>query len=330
MAALRSSPMPGVSGRNTLKRSRPAQEYSHLTGAHGGLGVTRLSRVICGVSIDDQGRQVFAHAVALARRHDAKLVVLHAASPEFPLARGATERVRFLRQLRALGDNAGIDVHIRVQQGSLVDGTLRHARAPLADLIVIGTGRKESRRGLSRWIAERVMREAPCPTLVVPRVDTSTTIEHVLCAVDFSAASQAAVRTSIEIATQASRPLTLLHVLDETGSRLRSHSRRLAKSQFNRANGVEALEKLRFLIAPRDRDGANVRVAVGSPVSEILRTAASMTANLIVIGANCRTGVETRLFGGIGTLLRDASSLVLAVPVPTAAVTSVHLHRIAA
>lgn len=55
----------------------------------------RLSRVICAVAIDDRDRHVFAHALALARRNDANLLVLHAASPEIAFNQGATERVDF-------------------------------------------------------------------------------------------------------------------------------------------------------------------------------------------------------------------------------------------
>src|SRR5688500_15879083 len=132
------------------------------------LDLKRLSRVICAVAIDDRDRHVFAHALALARRNDAKLLVLHAASPGVAFNRGATERGDFLRTLRSMAEAAGVDVRVTVQRGPVDEIILLHARARDTDLVVLGTGRKESRRGLSGWIAERVPRDAPCPTLVVP------------------------------------------------------------------------------------------------------------------------------------------------------------------
>ena len=77
----------------------------------------RDSRVMCAVAIDDRDRHVFAHALALARRHDAKLLVVHAASPDIAFNRGATERVDFLRTLRLMAEEAGVDVRVTVQQG---------------------------------------------------------------------------------------------------------------------------------------------------------------------------------------------------------------------
>ena len=160
--------------------------------------MTRLSRVICAVAIDDRDRHVFAHALVLARRNDANLLVLHAASPEVAFNEGATERVEFLQTLRALAEAAGVDVRVTVQRGPVAGIILLHARARNADLIVLGTRQKESRRGLSRWIAEQVLRDAPCPTLVVPQgADAPTRWDSVLCAVDFSPASHAAIREAV-------------------------------------------------------------------------------------------------------------------------------------
>ena len=181
----------------------------------------RLSRVLCAVAIDDRDRAVFAQALALARRHDAQLVILHAASPQVSFNRGATERVDFLRQLRALADAAGIDMRVTVQTGPVDEIILLHARARQVDLIVLGAAHnKETRRGLSGWIAERVLRDAPCPTLVVTRASApqESTSDAILCAVDFSPASQAAVKAAMEMADHGTRPITLLHVVDGKGT----------------------------------------------------------------------------------------------------------------
>ena len=152
----------------------------------------RLSHVLVAVALDDRDRRVFAHALALARRHDAKLLLLHATSPEMSLNRGATERVEFLRQLRSLAEAAGVDIRVAVQTGPVHEIILLHARARNTDLIVLGTGRKESRRGLSGWIAEQVLRASLCPTLVVPEAwDAGERLEQILYAVDFPSASQA-------------------------------------------------------------------------------------------------------------------------------------------
>jgi nucleotide-binding universal stress UspA family protein len=274
---------------------------------------------MCAVAIDDRDRHVFAHALALARRSDAQLLVVHAASPEISFNRGATERVDFLRKLRSQAEGAGVDVRVTVQQGPVTEIILLHARARNADLIVMGTGRKESRRGLSRWIAEQVLRDAPCPTLVIPEAsDAPALVENILCAVDFSPASQAAVREAVGLA-YGKQPVTLLHVVDGAGSNHHVHSARLATHEFNHGLGADALAKLQALIPQPQHGAAVARVAVGRPVAEILRAARNTKAQLIVIGAARRSAIGSKLFGKTGQLLRDARCPILAVPVAAVA-----------
>jgi nucleotide-binding universal stress UspA family protein len=244
---------------------------------HWRLELKRLSRVLVAVAIDDRDRHVFAHALALARRHDARLLFLHATSPEVSLNRGATQRVEFLRQLRSLADAAGVEVRVGVQTVS----------------------------------------ESPA--------------DGVLCAVDFSPASQAAVREAVRLSAGGNRPVTLLHVMDAAGSSLHVHSASLATHEFHRGLGADALTTLQSLIPQEDEGSAVAHVTVGRPVPEILRAARAMKAQLIVIGAARRTRIGSRLFGETGQLLRDATCPILAVPVSDAAnLGAEHVHREAA
>ena len=275
---------------------------------------------MCAVAIDDREKHVFAHALALARRNGAKLLVVHAASPEVAFNRGATDRVDFLRNLRSIAEGAGVDVRVTVQQGPVAEIILLHARARQADVIVLGTGRSDRRRGLSGWIAERVLRDAPCPTLVIPQTPHAPAlVESILCAVDFSPASQAAVREAVRLSEDGRLPVTLLHVVDGPGSTNHVHEASLATHEFDRGVSADALTELESLIPQLDHGTSATRVAVGRPPAEILRAARNMKTPLIVIGAARRTRAGSRLFGKTGQLIRDARVPILAVPIPTAA-----------
>jgi nucleotide-binding universal stress UspA family protein len=259
-----------------------------------------LARVLCAVNIDEQSHQVFDHALAVARRHEAKLLILHAVSPLIAYSHGANDRVGLLRRLRLRAEAAGVDVRVEVQQGPADEIILLHARARTVDLIVIGTSRRERRRGLSRWIAERVLRDAPCPTLVVPESATEpmTIAESVLCAVDLSFASPAVVEEALRLAGDRRRRVTVLHVM----------------------NGRDdaALDKLQALIPSSGHSAVLAEVVVGHPAAEIVRVARETKAQLLVIGAVCRSALGSRLFGKTAQLLRDATCPILAIPVTSA------------
>jgi nucleotide-binding universal stress UspA family protein len=280
--------------------------------------VKRLTRVLCAVAIDERDTPVFAQALALARRDDARLLLLHAASPGVAFNHGAAERIAFLRKLRAMAEAAGVNVRVTVQAGPVAGVVLLHARARAADVIVLGTGRRDTRRGLSGWIAEQVLRDAPCPTLIVPQSsDPAALGDNILCAVDFSPASQVAAREAVRLAGH--RPVTLLHVVDVAGAQLHVHNAVLATGDLHRGLAADALTRLQSLIPDGNNGAVVARVTIGQPVPEIVRAAHGLNAQLVVIGAAPRTRIGRRLFGRTGQLLRDATSPVLAVPVAAAA-----------
>lgn len=278
----------------------------------------RLSGILCAVSIDDRDRPVFDRALALARRHDARLLLLHAVSPDVSFNRGATERVDFLRRLRALAEAAGVAVRVDVQTGPTAEIILLHAGARDVDLIVLGAGhRHESRRGLSGWIAERVLRDAPCATLVVPRGRRlEPAADGVLCAVDFSAATDAVVTEAVRLSREDGRPVTLLHVVDGPDDEGRPARGSAAVHEYPRGRAADALARLQDLIPPPARGMVTATVVSGRPATAIVRAADAMQAGLLVIGAAPRNRVGRRLFGKTGELLRDARCPILAVPAP--------------
>ena len=90
-----------------------------------------------------------------------------------------------------------------------------------ADLVVMGSrGRSGVQRLLLGSVAERVLRQASCPTLVVPRgvaetiAEPSPPFKRILCAVDFSDGSRRALTYGIGLAEEADAHLTVLHVID--------------------------------------------------------------------------------------------------------------------
>ena len=72
----------------------------------------RFSRVLCAVDLGEPGRAAFAQALALARAHDAKLIIVYAVPPTQSFNTGATERLAYLLKLRAAAEAAGLEVRI--------------------------------------------------------------------------------------------------------------------------------------------------------------------------------------------------------------------------
>lgn len=124
-----------------------------------------------------RAEQAYRVARSLARSYKARLVVLHVLSAppflphgerEWPSAPAGTGRHEAWARLRGLSRTC------RLRQGRPASEILTVARGVSCELIVMGT---HGRTGLSRAflgsVAEDVLRQAPCPVLIVrspPRV----------------------------------------------------------------------------------------------------------------------------------------------------------------
>jgi nucleotide-binding universal stress UspA family protein len=109
-------------------------------------------------------RRALGVAWALARSHRARLVLLHAGPGDL-----GPERAE-LAQLKEQSDRAGLDVSVdtRFGEGDPVTEILLAARDLGCDLIVLGShGHTGFDRLMVGSVAESVIREAPCLTLVV-------------------------------------------------------------------------------------------------------------------------------------------------------------------
>lgn len=117
-------------------------------------------------------------AIGLAKQFQARLTLLHAIyvpeAAEVNLAaylekiQSESDRQMAVRRKRV--DDAGVAADVLTVLGAPSQTIVETARDKQADLIVMGThGRTGLRHMLIGSVAERVVRLAPCPVMVVPR-----------------------------------------------------------------------------------------------------------------------------------------------------------------
>jgi nucleotide-binding universal stress UspA family protein len=291
-----------------------------------------IHRILCPTDFSDSSRHALEHAIVVARWYGAHITVLHVGHPMVVLggfapvpaaAAGIVDgpnRGRLEEQVRAwLAPEiaAGLAADVIAVEGDPGRRILEHARSLPADLIVIGT---HGRGGLERLvlgsIAERVLRRAHCPVMTVPpRAAAVGTLpfRHLLCPVDFSESSIAALQFALSLAQESNARLTLLHVL-EWPSDEASARRVLETSQFHRQWESDARRKLADLIPADVRDwcAPESMLAFGKAHQQILRFAASDHVDLIVMGLRGRNPIDLVMFGSTTNhVVRDAACAVL-------------------
>jgi nucleotide-binding universal stress UspA family protein len=294
-----------------------------------------INQVLCPVDFSDCSRRALLRAVALADWYKAKLTVLHvAATPpvDLPPIVGDREREQLVGNLQRFTGARFHDVPLDLVVREAADvsfAILDEIAAIDADLLVVGShGRSGVQRLLLGSVAERVLRQAPCPTLVMPHsatedpTETSPPFRRILCAVDFSEGSIKALTYGISLAEEADAHFTALHVI-EVPPELREAAgpAGIDVDTVRAAAEAEALRRLRDLIPEEARSYCTIETAVreGAPPREILKMAADCQADLIVMGVQGRGAIDLIMFGSNSAhVTRSATCATLVVPAVTA------------
>lgn len=281
-----------------------------------------ITRILCPIDFSDASAHAIEQAVALAGWYKARITALHVCNPLFmpvPGLPAPTDRVpdaevqRLRDQTTACFDRAiaaGIGVDVVIAIGQPAAEILDRARREPVDLIVMGThGASGFAHLVLGSVTERVLRRAGCAVLSVPpqaRCTSTLPFKRLLCAVDFSDPSLAALQLACSIADEAGAGLTILHVLEwpweeppppaftelppEQAAALTEYRRYVETAAMARLNAL-APDAARHRLAP------NPMTRHGKPYVEILRLAVEETADLIVMGVHGRSLVGLTVFG---------------------------------
>jgi nucleotide-binding universal stress UspA family protein len=294
----------------------------------------RFTRILCPIDFSDISRHALDHALAFARWYDAPVTGLFVYTPIYSPTPGigmyayaapvvepinTADYERDLVAFIGRADPSGVNVSTRVEIGLPAQEIVRMAQLLPADLVVTGThGVSGFEHLLLGSIAEKVLRTCPVPVLTVPPPAQATStlpLKHVLCPIDFSTSSKAALDVALSIAQEGDAEVTILHVSDAPTDEPLT-TRPIATPEFYAEYESWAGAELKTLVA----DGAGnwchprTRIRHGKAYREILAEAVEAHADLIVIGVHGRNPVDLMLFGSTtNQVVRRATCPVLTV-----------------
>lgn len=289
--------------------------------------------------IRDRGSQVFLLSVSPLMKAIAPTVVAMRPHPvDIREERGHIERelMGYLRTVAGRLEPVAADVQVSVRFGRPADEILAFVGEVGADLIAMST---HGRSGIGRWVfgsvADRVLRGAPCPVLLVRSGQTQprATYQRILVPLDGSELAEqvlpyvkALIRppraSALGEEPGGGTRIFLVSVLttgfgDRTVSLLTSYppGLRLATTALYHAE-IQLRGYLRSVAATLREQGAIVQIAVqrGSPADEILAYAAEVGADLIGMTTHGFSGTSRWAYGNVaGKVLQGARSPVLLV-----------------
>ncbi len=221
----------------------------------------------------------------------------------------------------------GLEVEPVIVEGEPASEIANAVREYGIDLVTVVT---HGRRGLSRALfgstAEEIIAEAPCPVLTIrpPQRDfvehrdqaTDIRLNRILLATNFRPSSIAATSLAREMASANKAELHAAYVIGDYFEQISVMFPEGGKSALSRMRDEVNVRMESF--AREANGGVKTHVAEGRPYAEIVRIAAEIDADLIVIG----TTVHASLFGGAPALGSEIERVVRNAPCPVLCVPS--------
>jgi len=291
----------------------------------------KLDTILIGSSLTAASDPVVRSGVLLARRAGAKVHLAHAYSmpmtytgapffPDVPLGEVfKAERAALQRQLDDQITRLGIDrmelagIHLEVGPAHrfLVDT----AQAIGADLLVVGSSESPRLAKLFGSTADRVVRKAACPVLVV-RNELRFPLDRILLPVDLSPLSaetfDAGLRFLTWIAGGAPPAVEAMFVLTELDREALS-----ARATDAEVEQLATQELRRFVLTHAATAQFKVApvVETGFVDTEILDRIDGWKPGLAILGTHGRGGFERFVLGSVAsTVIRHGTGNVLVIP----------------
>lgn len=291
-----------------------------------------IERILCPIDFSETSHHSLTHAAAIARWYEARLTMLYVfvslpALDVPPAMLEEEDRERLIAHMRTFACAVPRDVPVdyQVRDAELVhDAIDAEVDAIKADLLVLGThGRSGFQRLFLGSVTEKVMRIVKCPTLIVPprapdiAPGVPVQFRRILCPIDFSDSSLAALEHAIAMAEEADAQLTLLHVTEiPTAMTEQPFVEDVDLSRLRQDAVDDAREKLDMLIPEEARAYCTVDTVVveGRAYREILRRATEKKTDVIVMGVHGRGALDLLLFGSTTHhVIRESTCPVLIV-----------------
>ncbi len=275
-------------------------------------------RILCPVDLSPASDAVLSWARLVAEAFGGRIEVVHADWFEPPRyftegqigsleAEAARRRQMLEGDLRNLAQKilgSRVPFTVFVVEGHAVEVVLRRVTESRPDLVVMGShGRSGVARILLGSVAENVIREARCPTLIVRGPEIPSGLVHlrsVLCPVDLTDASRECVEIAAGMAATLGAELSVLQAVEDAGT-----------------PGDAAQQRLCQWIPQNVRGHCHVSEVVlkGDAAEQIILFARREEPDLIVLGAQHRSFLEFTILGRTTErVLRHGPSSVLLIP----------------
>ena len=263
-----------------------------------------LQNILVPVDFRESSINAFHYAAKVSEAFHSNLVVLHVIQDE-SLSSKTEQLVResidqkFRELQESVGEAMAERMEFLVQKGVVFEQILQTAIRREIDVVIAGSGSDTEKDPYQlSTIIEKLMRKNQIPLWVV-RSSDQMPVEKILCPVDFSDASERAMRNAITLASHLNAELTVMHVF--TPRYVQSPRFEVDNDRENeRLRAKQNKEFQEFLDGFKlDSTSCKTLFEEGVPEKAILSTLKTGEHDLLIMGTTGRTGLSRILMGSV-------------------------------
>ena len=281
--------------------------------------------ILAATDFSTRSNRALRQAGLLAQQAETRLHVVHVVDDDQPdelvrMEKREAERV-LAEQLDRMPELRGVQSRPMVVTGDPFDGILRAAAELDANLIVMGSHRKQLLLDVFVGTTiERVIRRGAFPVLMVNN-EAQLKYRNVVAPVDLSEASANALRVALSTGLIGDNRATLVHAFSALwkGKMFVAGTEQAQINTYVESERQRAMDELTaFLVANDLKEGQwSLRLEEGGPMEIISRVVAEMRPDLLVMGTHGRSAMIKALIGSVTEeALRSLNVDILAVPLP--------------
>jgi nucleotide-binding universal stress UspA family protein len=273
------------------------------------------------VPLDGTAQSAVALPLArtIARATGAAVILVQVVPPEMVGAGAAVRTARKTLPNVAYELGAG-DLRVAAvvrEAAAPSEAILEVIRERSADLVIMVThGRGGMARALHGSVAQRILAESPVPVLLLrPGGHRVTRIQRLLVPVDGTPQAALALGLAVPLAKAMGAQITILQVVPPR-AQFAALEGEIMELVWDEDALTHAEHYVSGLAAPLQRAGMMVegRAVLGRPSETIVRTAAEVEADVIVMSTHARTGAARAVLGSTADeMVRHADRPVLLV-----------------
>ncbi len=293
-----------------------------------------IQKLIVATDYSEQANVAIEHAVAVARKTGAEVIIMHAlglsqADPSMPypvaipevyakqVAEIRKDEREKLANLASSYAESGVNVSSFFSEEMPEEGIVDAAEETQSDLIVVGS---HGRKGLSRFllgsVAERVAKKANCDVLVAREETPKNGYKHILVPTDFSAVSDMAMARAMELVADGGT-IELFHCWQLPGGPVTYWGKVGPGLRENIKNGAQEYGEKSIKKFARDNVNFVFKAQEGDARHELEDRIDEGGFDLVVMGTHGRRGLQRMILGSVTeSIIRHTKKSVYMVRSP--------------